>query len=106
MRRILAVVFVLALGTTAAFAADARAGETVYDKSCKTCHGADGTPNPAIGKAMKVEMKDLKSPEVQSKSDADLKKIVTEGTGKMKPVKTISGADLDNVIAYVHSLKK
>ena len=106
MRRILAVVFVLALGTTAAFAADARAGEAVYDKSCKTCHGADGTPNRAIGKAMKVEMKDLKSPEVQSKSDADLKKIVTEGSGKMKPVKTISGADLDNVIAYVHSLKK
>jgi hypothetical protein len=36
----------------------------------------------------------------------DVKKIVTEGQGKMKPVAGVAGADLDNVVAYVHSLKK
>jgi cytochrome c553 len=48
----------------AAFGADAKAGQASYDKSCKSCHGADGTPNPAIAKMMKVEMKDLKSADV------------------------------------------
>ena len=55
---------------------------------------------------MKVEMKDLKSPEVQGVSDDEMKKIITEGKGKMPAVKTISGPALDNVVAYVHTLMK
>src|SRR6476661_891895 len=46
-------------------AGDAAAGKAVYDKACKTCHGADGTPNPAIAKMMKVDMKPLGGAEVQ-----------------------------------------
>jgi ribosomal protein L19E len=55
---------------------------------------------------MKVDMKDLKSAEVQAMSDDDIKKVITDGKGKMKPAKTVSGAALDEVAAYVHSLKK
>ena len=69
-------------------------------------HGADGTPNAAVAKMMKVEMKDLKSSEVQGSSDEDLKEIIVKGKGKMKPVKTVSGPAVDDVIAYVRSLKK
>ena len=87
-------------------AADPKAGQAIYVKSCKSCHGSDGTPNAAIAKMLKVEMKDLKSAEVQGMSDADIKKIVSEGKGKMKPVKTVSGGDADNVAAYILSLKK
>jgi hypothetical protein len=43
---------------------------------------------------------------VQAMSDADLKKVITSGMGKMKPVTTVTGADLDNVVAYVRTLKK
>ena len=106
MQKILATCTLAALCVTAAFAADAKAGQAVYDKSCKSCHGADGTPNAAVAKMMKVDMKDLKSTEVQSLSDDDMKKIITEGKGKMKPVKTVSGPALDDVIGYVRSLKK
>jgi mono/diheme cytochrome c family protein len=94
------------LSAMAGLAADATNGLTVYAKSCKTCHGSDGAPNPAIAKMMKVDMKDLKSPEVQAMSDDDIKKIVTTGKGKMKPVTAVTGAALDDVIAYVRSLKK
>ena len=51
-------------------------------------------------------MKDLKSAEVQGMSNDDIKKVITEGKGKMKPVKTVTGSATDDVVAYVHSLKK
>jgi len=90
-----------ALGSGAAFAADAKAGAAIYDKSCKSCHGADATGNPGVAKMMKVEMKDLKAV-----PDADIKTAVTQGKGKMKPVTSVTGGAVDDVIAYVHSLKK
>ena len=107
MKRTVLTSFILALSAGLAWAAgDAAAGKAAYDKTCKTCHGATGAPNPNIVKMMKVDIKDLSSADVQAMSDADLKKVVTEGKGKMKPVKTVVGKDVDNVIAYVRSLKK
>ena len=106
MQNILAAVTIVTLCASAAFAANVKAGQAIYDKSCKSCHGADGTPNAAVAKMMKVDMKDLKSTEVQSLSDDDMKKFITEGKGKMKPVKTVSGPAIDDVVAYVRSLKK
>ena len=84
-----------------AAAASAKDGEAVYTAKCKTCHGADGTGNPAIAKAMSVTMKPL-----GGQTDSEVKTAVTAGTGKMKPVAGIAPGDIDNVIAYVHTLKK
>ena len=88
-----------------AWAADAAAGKPIFAAKCKTCHGAEGQGNPGMAKVLKTEIKPLTDPEVQGLSEADIKKIVAEGKGKMKPV-AISGADLDNVAAYVKSMKK
>lgn len=101
---VLSLMFTTLIGT--ASAADLKAGKAVYDKSCKSCHGADGTPNPAIEKMLKIQMWDLKSKEVQSRSDADLRKVDIEGEGKMKPVAGITGAAVDDLLAYVRSLGK
>jgi mono/diheme cytochrome c family protein len=82
-------------------AASAKDGEAVYTAKCKNCHGADGSGNPAIAKMMSVTMKQL-----GPQTDDAIKTAVTAGTGKMKPVATVTGGDLDNVIAYAHTLKK
>jgi mono/diheme cytochrome c family protein len=87
-------------------AGDAAAGKAVFEKSCKNCHGATGEGNPTIAKMMKVEMKPLGSAEVQSQSDDALKKVVTDGKGKMQPIHSVTGKPLDDVIAYVRTLKK
>ena len=42
--------------------------------------------------------------EVQAKSDADLKKVITAGSGKMKPAKGLTDADVANVVAYLRTL--
>jgi mono/diheme cytochrome c family protein len=91
---------------TPAAAAVAKDGEAVYATKCKSCHGADGSGNPAIAKMMNVTMKPLGSAEVQAKSDADLKTVITAGTGKMKPVAGVSAGDADNIVAYLRTLKK
>jgi len=104
MRNIL-IVLGLVAAATAAQAANATAGKAAYDKSCKSCHGADGTPNAAIAKMMKVEMRDLKASDVQATSDDDLKKAITDGTGKMKPITSASSSAAD-IVAYMRTWKK
>jgi mono/diheme cytochrome c family protein len=106
MQKFLAVPTLFLLMTAGASAADVKAGQAAYDKSCKSCHGADGTPNAAMAKALKVDMRDLKSADVQKSSDADFAKAITAGTGKMRPVAAVTGPSVDDVVAYVRSLKK
>jgi mono/diheme cytochrome c family protein len=90
------------LMTTGAWAADAAAGKALFATKCKSCHGADGTPSPAMAKAM--GMKPLSDPGTQAKSDADLKDAILKGIGKMKP-QTVSDADAANLVAAVRTMK-
>ncbi|SRR5581483_10213214 len=107
MKMILYGVLALGIGANLLGAAgDANAGKAVYAKACMSCHGADGEPNPKIAKALKVEMKSLGSAEVQALSDEEMKKIITDGKGKMRPIKTVQGKALDDVVAYTRTLKK
>ena len=101
MQKLLTTAALAAFCTTAVFAADAKAGKDVYDKSCKTCHGPTGTPPAGMAKAMGI--KDFNTTDY---SEAAIKTAVTDGKGKMKPVPTVTGASVDNVAAYVKSLKK
>jgi mono/diheme cytochrome c family protein len=105
MRTTLIVLGLAASAATAVQAADATAGKAAFDKSCKSCHGPDGAGNPAIAKMFKVEMRDLKSADVQAMSDADLMKIITDGKGKMKPLASASASAAD-IVAYIRTWKK
>jgi len=83
---------------------DAEAGKAIFAKRCATCHGPTGEGKEEVQKLMKVEMRQLGSKEVQAQSDSDFRKIVSEGKGKMKPVKDISDKDFPNLIAYLRTL--
>ena len=104
------VIWQLCLASVAAgvltAAGDPAAGKTVYDKACKSCHGVNGTPNAGIAKAMKVQMEPLGGPAVQKLGDDELKAAITNGKGKMKPVKSVSGKAVDDVVAYLRTFKK
>lgn len=105
--RIFAVLIVVpALSFAQGNAAAAHPGKPLYDKACKACHGAEGQGNPAIAKSLKVTLRDLKSPEVQKKTDEQWKKDITVGTDKKKPVKSLNDEQVKQVIAYVRSLAR
>lgn len=96
----------IALALPSAQKGDSAAGKDVFMKKCKICHGPDGAGNPGVAKALGVTFTPLSSEEIQKKTDAELKKIMTEGKGKMKPVKDLTDADMGNIIAFIRSLKK
>jgi mono/diheme cytochrome c family protein len=99
----IAVVFLFGAHLAVAQSGDAKAGKAIFDKQCATCHGPDGAGKDAIAKMLKVEMRHLGSKEVQAKSDADIRKIITEGYQKMKPQK-VADKDIANVIAHLRTL--
>lgn len=86
-------------------AGDAAKGGKLYATKCKACHGAQGQGNPAIAKSLGIQFRDLKSAEVQKQSEAELKKLAMGGHGKKKPVKNVTPAELDDIIAFVRTMK-
>ncbi len=106
MKKAIGLSIAICFTAMVSLAADAAAGKAAYDKSCKSCHGADGSGNANIAKMMKVEMRPLGGAEAQALSDDDLAKIITAGKGKMKPVASVTGKSVDDVVAYVRTLKK
>lgn len=110
MKRVLFLLSLVAVVIWAAgallAAGDAKAGKEVYTKKCSTCHGQQGEGKETIAKQLKVEMKHLGSEEVQAKTDDEIRKIVLEGEGKMKPVKEMDTKAIEDVTAFVRTLKK
>src|SRR6266487_1344043 len=98
---VLSALIVVLLYSLPITAADAAAGKEVYTKKCATCHADNGDGKEAIAKMFQVTMKPLSSKEIQSKSDGDMKKVILEGTGKMKPVKDVDAKAADDIVAYV-----
>ena len=69
----------------------------------------NGAPVSSVMRSMTkqgVTMRDLKADDVQVKTEDAWKKQILEGVGKMKPVKGLTPAEVDNVLAYMRSLKK
>jgi mono/diheme cytochrome c family protein len=97
---------VMPASVVAAGKGDAKAGHEVFKAHCQMCHGPEGHGNAALAKMLKTTIPDLSSKEVQALSDAQMREVIEKGKGKMTPVKGVSAADIDNVIAFVRTLKK
>jgi cytochrome c6 len=75
----------------------------IYKTNCVLCHAADGSGSSASGKAMKA--KDLRSPEVQGKPDAELAEFITQGKGKMPAFgKKLKPDDIKQLVAYIRDM--
>src|SRR5258706_10518431 len=75
------LLFVLTLGQTRAMVASTEDGAALYKAKCAMCHAADGSGSTSVGKSLKVP--NLRSGEVQGKSEVQLYNIIATGKGKM-----------------------
>jgi cytochrome c oxidase cbb3-type subunit 3 len=92
--------------TSGALAADAKAGKAAYEKSCVSCHGADGKGNPAMAKVLGEKGLNIVGKETTQKSDDQLLKVIVEGAGKMPAQKSLSKDEQKQVLSHVRSLAK
>jgi len=89
-------------------------GKQIFERTCARCHGPNGQGNPTADKFFKTPIPKLSSAYVQSKSDAELKDIISHGKGMMDPVRMgqasvqhlLDPALVDTVIVYLRTLKQ
>jgi mono/diheme cytochrome c family protein len=93
----------LASVTTAHAADDATV--KLYQSKCAACHGPDGSGNTTVGKALKL--KDIRDPEVQKESDADIATLIAKGKDKMPAnEKSLKPDQIKALVGYVRELAK
>jgi len=80
--------------------------QDVYLDKCAVCHGKDGSGNTAKGRKLKV--KDLRSPDAQKLSEAEMIDIVAKGKGKdMDGFEKELGKDMvKSLVEYYRGLAK
>lgn len=79
---------------------------SLYQTKCAVCHAADGSGNTLMGK--KLAAKDLRSDEVQKKTDAQLDEIIANGMGKTMPAYKgkLTDAEIKGLVSYIRELAK
>jgi cytochrome c6 len=88
---------------------DAGKGKAVYEQRCLACHGLQGKGDGPTGKMLVPPAADFTSAASRKKSDADLLKIIENGKPSTAMVAwkgQLSDQDIQNVLAYVKTLRK
>ena len=84
-------------------AADAKKGEAAFE-NCSVCHNSDSTETK-IGPGLKGVFKREKLVNGKPVNEANIKELITEGSGGMPPFgDSISSEDKDNIIAFLKTL--
>lgn len=99
--------FVILLGVSNAALAENKSGDgqDIFKVNCVLCHGSDGHAQTPLGKQLGAH--DLHSSEVQKKTDAELKTVITHGRKSMPAFEgQLSPAQIGQVLGYVRQLGK
>jgi cytochrome c6 len=88
---------------SASFAADE--GTDLFKSKCAMCHGPDSAGKTMMGEKLKIP--DLRSTDVQKKTDADVKTMISEGKDKMPAYETkLSKEQIDKLVGCIRDLAK
>lgn len=103
------------LAAQPAFAADLEKGKSLFAQRCATCHGNTGAGDGPVALSLPENMKPRNLQDGAFKyatDDAKMKELLKKGgaavglNAMMPPQPDLSDADLDSVIAFLHTLQK
>ncbi|MGB8541623.1 MAG: cytochrome c [Candidatus Acidiferrales bacterium] len=101
------VVVLLAVAVSAVTAsAPAQDAGALFKAKCSTCHAADGSGSTQMGKTLGAP--DLRSEDIQKKTDAQLIDAVTHGVGTKMPAYKgkLTDAQIKDLVGYIRGLAK
>lgn len=101
-------------------AADVAAGKALYEANCSSCHGMQGKGDGPVGAALNPKPRDFSKGEFKFDTDkdgktgteTDLENVIKNGAAAyggsalMAPWAALSDQDIQNIIAYIHTLKQ
>lgn len=102
----LAIKLLLAITTTNAvvFAQATTDAKQQFQQKCSICHGSNGKAATVMAKNLGAP--DLTSEKVQSMKDAEIKRTIEKGNGKMPAYGSVLGpAGVESMLKFVRSLK-
>ena len=121
VRGLVALAIIAALAPASALAGDAAKGKTTYTVNCVSCHGESGKGDGPVGQVLQPPPRNFTAGDFKFDadkdgkpgSDADLKLVISKGAGAFGGNQmmaawggVLSEADIDNLVAYIRTLKK
>jgi len=99
---VLATVQILVVLTSSlALALPNEEGRNTFTSTCASCHGQNGAATPT-GKSLNAP--DLGSSAVQSRADAELEQIISDGKNNMPPFKgSLSNEQIQSLVKYIRT---
>jgi cytochrome c6 len=103
MSLVLSTILLITISSLAS--AEGSPGVAIFKAKCVLCHGADGTGNTPLGKQLQAA--NLRSKDVQQKTDAELRKVIHDGQTNMPAFgDQLSDEEITQVLKYVRTLGK
>jgi mono/diheme cytochrome c family protein len=109
------------LAPAGALAGDAAAGKAAYTTNCVSCHGETGKGDGPVGQILQPPPRDFSLGDFKidadedgtAGTDADLKAVISKGAAAFGGNQmmaawggVLSDEDVDNVVAYIRTLKQ
>jgi mono/diheme cytochrome c family protein len=87
--------------------ASTKAGKTLYDKNCSSCHGKAGLGDGVKARALKTFPGDFSKAEYQDQADGEHFYKTKTGRGEMPKYEgKMSDTDIWNTVNYMRTFKK